>query len=275
MASPKKIPYYEIDSSFFSKKWKGYFGDDGCVPLITQKTVSMDRLAPGEAPPPKPPKPTYEQVKAQKTEEERRKLLVQLAKQQDKDKSKEKAPESIGEECENPPVFDMLDIPDAMDKMKWPVSAKIARRWFSSPKHIYNDDMNSVQPMDDTIVTLDWALKFGVVKDRFDQLLSKDIYNAGCMKFLRNKISRYIETQSLKSSSPPKGFNTTSSLNDLQQFHNDWQFQFANVTNRDTMDNFTLTDLTGALANFNIYVAIGNVVMYGDKYFKYDNLKGT
>ncbi len=37
----------------------------------------------------------------------------------------------------------------------------------------------------------------------------------------------------------------------------------------------TLTDLTGSLAKFSIYVAIGNVLVSGDKYFKYDGKAGT
>ena len=158
MAKPEKVPYYQIESSaipFKGQKWKGYTGSEGCMPLNTQKTVSMDRLAPGEPAPPKP-KPTPEQLKAQQAEETHRKWLAQQAKQQPppQDKPQGKPPAPDAEECENPPVFDMLDIPDAMEKMKWPVSAKFARKWFYGSKHIFDGKPNSVQPIDDTTVTL-------------------------------------------------------------------------------------------------------------------------
>ena len=202
----------------------------------------MDRLAPGEVPPPQPPKPTPEQVKAQKAEEERQKYLAQLAKQQSKDKPKEKAPEPVDEECENPPVFDMLDIPDAMEKMKWPVSAKIARKWFNGEKNIYNDDPNSIQPIDDTFITLDWALKFGNVKDKFNNLLAEAIYSKAGISAAKNLIRKKIYETFITQNSTSLSFNTTGFLGDLRQFHIDWQFQLTKVSNRDTMDGFALTE---------------------------------
>ena len=69
-----------------------------------------------------------------------------------------------------------------MDKIGWPVAAKIARKWFASPKHIYNDDPNSVQPFDDTTVTLKWALRFGSVQKRYDELINKKIYSSNAAK---------------------------------------------------------------------------------------------
>ena len=138
MSSPRKVPYYMIVSSavpFVGQKWKGYTGSQGCVPLNTQKSVSMDRLAPGE---PAPPKPTPEQLKAKAAEEAHQKWRTQQAKKQPRPKGKPpgKPAAPDAEECENPPVFDMLDIPDAMEKMKLPVAAKLARKWFYGSKAI-------------------------------------------------------------------------------------------------------------------------------------------
>lgn len=274
MAKPRKVPYYMMVPSaipFMGLKWKEYMGSEGCVPIATQKTVSMDRLALGEIPPSKPPKPTPEQVKAQKAEEERQKILAELSKKQNKDKSKEKVSEPVDEECENPPVFDLQDIPDAMEKMTWPVSAKIARSWFSRPKHIYNDDMSSIQPIDDTTVTLDWVLKFGTVKDRYKELLSEGIYNKNSINILRKKIKNRLNEIFVVQKSIDFSFNTAPFVADLRQFSNDWQFQYGHVSASDTANNRTTTDLTGALANFNICVAVGNVSVYGDRYHKYDN----
>ena len=279
MTQPRKVPYYMMVPSaipFMGLKWKEYWGSEGCVPIATQKTVSMDRLAPGEVPPPKPPKPTLEQVKAQKAEEERQKLLAQLARQQSKDRPKEKVPdEPVDEECENPPVFDMLDLPDAMEKMKWPVSAKVARRWFNGEKHIYNDKLDSIQPIDDTTVTLDWALKFGSVKKKFNNLLAEAIYSEKAVDIVKEKVRKKIYETFVTHGSTSLSFGTTDYLGDLRQFHIDWHFQRAYISTQDTANGLVATDLSGSLGKFNIYAAIGNVVVSGDRYFKYDGKQGT
>ena len=279
MEKPRKVPYYQMESSaipFTGQKWKGHMGSEGCMPLNTQKTVSMDRLAPGE---PAPPKPTPEQRKAQQAEETRRKLLAQQAKKQQppKDKPQGKPPAPDAEECENPPVFDMLDIPDAMEKMKWPVSAKFARKWFYGPKHIFDGDAKSVQPIDDTTVTLDWALKFGSVKKKFNALLAEDIYSDDCIKVAKENVLKRIHGIFVNQNPASLSFDTTPFLGDIRQFHIDWQFQHAKIRNYNTAEGATFapTDLTGSLAKFSIYVAIGNVVVSGDKYFKYDSKAGT
>ena len=62
---------------------------------------------------------------------------------------------------------------------------------------------------------------------------------------------------------------------DLREFHNNWQFQFLSITNWDTLENLSPTDLTGALASFNIYIAIGNVEVSSEKYFKYEKSGNT
>ena len=281
MEKPKKIPYYQIESSaipFAGQKWKGYMGSEGCMPLNTQKTVSMDRLAPGEPAPPPKPKPTAEQRKAQQAEETRRKWLAQQAKKQPQptDKPQEKPPAPDAEECENPPVFDMLDIPDTMEKMKWPVSAKIARKWFYGSKHIFDGKPDSVQPIDDSTVTLDWVLKFGSLKEKFHALLAKGIYSEDPIIEAKKTVSKKAKEIFSKGNSMDLSFNTTPFLGDLRQFHIDWHFQHAPITDTDTMSSrLTLNDLTSSLANFAIYVAIGNVVVSGDKYFKYDGKAGT
>lgn len=279
MLAAKKIPYFTMEPSIFTANaWKRHDGSNGCVPLNTQQGVSMDRLAPGVAPPPpppKPPKPTAEQIKAQKGDEA---LQKQLKKQQAKTPpppkpkpEEKKAVQPEAEDCPKPPIFDMQDIPGAMEKMGWPVSAKCSRRWFGSASHIYNDKPNSEQPIDDAIITLDWALKFGNVNDKYNQLLSKDIYQEDAAflakKYLRRKLTDMFVAKGLAKFD----FNTTSEIKDLRQFHLDWQFQFTKLSSWDTMDGVYLTDLTGTLANFGIYVAIGNANATAERYYKYNN----
>ena len=285
MDTVRKVPYYTMESSlnpFADKTWKGYSGRQGCVPLNTQKTVSMDRLAPGEpAPPPKPmpPKLTPQQRKTRKEEEARQEWLAQQAKKQQQNKPKEEKPSEPkaleAEECEKPPVFDMLDIPDTMEKIKWPVSAKLARRWFSNPKHIYNDDKHSVQPIDDKTITLDWVMKFGNVREKLNELLSKSIYSEAAAIAAKTIVNRKLTDLFVNQRHGNLSFTTSPFLDDLRKFHIDWQFQLMKITAWDTLDGLYLTDLSGSLANFAIYVAIGNVVITGDQYYKYDGKAGT
>ncbi|AKN68066.1 hypothetical protein G5B88_02905 [Herbaspirillum seropedicae] len=160
-----------------------------------------------------------------------------------------------------------------MDNLGWTVSAKLARRWFSGPAHIYDNNPKSIQPINDTDVTLEWVLKFGIVKKKYEELLSKDIYNAAAVDSAKQKILTRIRKRFSEERTNDLSFNTSQSLTDLLQFHIDWQFQLSSLSDGDTFDGFTLTDLTGALANFNIYVAVGSVDISGEKYFRYEKSK--
>ncbi|KVO43829.1 hypothetical protein WJ96_23560 [Burkholderia ubonensis] len=161
-----------------------------------------------------------------------------------------------------------------MKNMGWPVSAKLADEWFSNPKHIYNDDPNSDQPIDSTTITLDWCLNFGSVQDKYNELLSKKIYNDAAKMLLKKKLTPILEKGF--QSSINLNFDTTPYVSDLRKFHIDWQFQLANISNYDTLTStLGMTDLTGALANFGIYAAIGRVEVRGDRYYKYNQVENT
>ncbi|VWM19226.1 MULTISPECIES: DUF6402 family protein [Burkholderia] len=172
MADVKKVPYYKPQKGLFGSGLKEYQGSRGCIPLETQKGVSLDRLAPGEKPPPPLPKPAPKapsipgQGSASDPLPKTGQAMV---------KEPPEPPEA--EVCEKPPPFDLQDVPIAMDKLGWKVSAKLARIWFASPAHTYNDDPTSHQPLNDGDVTLDWVLKFGNVRKKYEKLLSNDIYS--------------------------------------------------------------------------------------------------
>lgn len=288
MTKVKRLPYYQQESSVlpFSKpQWAGYAGSRGCVPLATQKTVSMERLAPGEPAPPPKPKPsnlTPEQRRVQQAEEAREKVLAQqrakvAAKNQAQQESKsEKSDLLDSEECENPPVFDMLDIPDAMEKEGWPVAAKVARRWFDSPANIYDDDARSMQPIDDTSVTLEWALKFGSVKDKYTELVEKLIYSTTVLHTLKGMVAKKISDTFIQQNSTTLSIDTSAYMKDLRQFHIGWQFQRQKISTLDTgKHRINATDLTGTLGNFAIYAAVGRVEITGERYYDYDKQAGT
>lgn len=262
MSQVLKIPYY----AFSGGKWKEYAGAQGCIPLNTLKCISFDRLAPNEPPPPPKPNPEPEKVtKPEKTE----------AKAPDKKPPQQAKPEpQDAETVENPPTFDLLDIPAAMKSMGWPIAAKLAQEWFSRPKHIYDNNQNSVQPIDSTTVTLDWCLNFGSVRKKYNTLISSDIYSDGAKAVLKHKLAPFLSKNF--QSSVNLAFDTTSGLSDLRQFHIDWQFQRVDIHNYETLSSgFGMTDLTAALANFGIYVAIGRAEVAGDRYYQYNQIEKT
>ncbi|WP_256099584.1 DUF6402 family protein, partial [Burkholderia ubonensis] len=185
-------------------------------------------------------------------------------------KAKEPPEQLEAEVCENPPPFDLQDVPIAMDNLGWKVSARLARLWFATPANVYDNNPKSVQPLNTDDVTLDWTLKFGSVRKKYENLLGNDIYRDAAVALAKGKILAQIKKRFSEDRGANLSFNTTQSLSDIRQFHIDWQFQLASISNWDTFENLTPTDLTGALANFNIYVAIGNVEISGEKYYRYE-----
>ncbi|WP_244146914.1 DUF6402 family protein [Paraburkholderia bryophila] len=258
-----KVPYYFLAGS----KWKESSGSQGCVPLNTLKCISFDRSAPNEPSPPRqvPVRELNKQVREKSREKSPPPALTSRP---------ETTPPQDAEQIENPPTFDLLDVPGAMKNMGWPVSAELATEWFGSAKHIYDDNPNSVQPIDSATISLDWCLNFGGVKDKYNDLISRKIYNEAAGALIKNKIRPILERGFQQSIA--LDFNTKIFLKDLRKFHMDWQFQIVSVSSYDTLtSHLGMTDLTAALANFGIYAAIGHVEVRGDRYYKYDRSAKT
>lgn len=77
-------------------------------------------------------------------------------------------------------VLHLDEIPGAMDKMGWKVSAKMMRRWFSnSPAYLMPENLRSgdgvdyrtlpASQIDDQIIKIDWVLGFPRAKQVFDK----------------------------------------------------------------------------------------------------------
>ncbi|KVO15240.1 hypothetical protein WK47_25230 [Burkholderia ubonensis] len=249
---------------YSGRNWKCYSGSVGCVPIDTQQRISFDRRAPNEPPPP-PPQPKTAGAAASQNS-----AAPAPSKPPAKPHSSDKPQEA--EQADKLPEFDLQDIPKAMDKMGWPVAAKLAREWFASPSHTYNDDLNSVQPIDDTAVTLEWVLKFRGASDRFNQLIRKAIYTPNAARAATKVLTPVIEKSFSSGQLNAAGIaiDTSPFLTDLLQFHIAWGFQYQPVSSLDTLDGTAMTDLTGALANFNFYAAIGKATVAGERYYKYE-----
>ncbi|MXN79638.1 hypothetical protein GR157_33575 [Burkholderia sp. 4701] len=250
---------------YSGKNWKCYSGVVGCVPIDTQQRISFDRLAPNEPPPPPSPKAAAPVV-PQRPPAPAPAAANPAAKPQPSDKPQD------AEQADKLPEFDLQDIPKAMDRMGWPISAKLAREWLARPKHVYNDKLNSVQPIDDATITLEWALKFRGALERFNQLVRQAIYTENAAKSAKNTLAPIIDKSFAAGQMNAAGIviDTAPFLTDLLQFHIAWRFQYQSVSSVDTLDGTALSDLTGALANFNFYAAVGRATVTGERYYKYE-----
>lgn len=82
------------------------------------------------------------------------------------------------------PRFQLCDIPGAMDRLRWPVSARLMRRWFQGNAYPIRDAVRNgeVDPrkllpaiIDESTVTMDWALGFARVASTRWELLAGDV----------------------------------------------------------------------------------------------------
>lgn len=131
------------------------------------------------------------------------------------------------EQVDKPPRFDLQDIPKAMDKMGWPIAAKLARKWFASPNHVYNDALNAVQPLDDTAVTPEWAVKFRGASARFNQLIGQASYTPNAVRAVTKVLAPVVEKNFSAGQMNAAGIaiDTSPFLTDPLQFHIAWRFQ--------------------------------------------------
>ncbi|WP_139347077.1 DUF6402 family protein [Herbaspirillum sp. VT-16-41] len=287
----RKQPYYRLASSslpFAKPAWKLFSGLKGCVPLVSEQTVSMSRPAPGEVLPAdvtpsaiggsRPNRPGKREADRQKTlarQLEKQKPLLAPGDSQAKARAAELLDPGVfeAEHCDELPAFDMLDIPDAMENMGWPVSARLARKWFSSPELVWDKTAHADLPVDDSI-TLNWVRRFGVVEWKYRYLLERAIYTPEAKSALKFCVENV--TQDAFRARQSLAINTATDLTNLPLFHKKWQFQHMRISNYETIGrDLAMTDLAAALANFSICVAVGRVEVVGEKYYQYDNLGKT
>jgi len=182
MPAQIRIPYYRLDfASFFAleKVWKLFDKAEGCKPLKNpQAAILMERK-----PPPLPSEKTAQPKKAEKAKPD-----PKSAEKGSEAKKAEPSPSNaiagkneksaqpfkvsndqvkstqLVEECKAPPPFDMLDLPDAMEKMGFTVAAKLSRRWFNSRRHeIPNTEDGFEKPVD-------------ILKGMFGEMRKQDVY---------------------------------------------------------------------------------------------------
>lgn len=169
--------------------------------------------------------------------------------------------------------FDIQDIPGAMDKIGWPMSAKILRRWFSGKMNYATSDEGArvgidhdgepfSQSMIETkMLTLDWVLGFPRAKAKYEALLGGLLFNESARQSLRKILSRrqssleYVDAWELCGG-------------DFQKYHQQFQYQRNPVDSENTEKflmflkgaamphGLLMDDLYGALGAFSFYAAL-------------------
>jgi hypothetical protein len=295
MPAQIRFPYYRLDlASFYAVGRTWQLSAKGCAPLKNpQAAILMERQ-----PPPLPgekaaakadAKAAKEQAAAAKALAAADKVRakgqqaaqaggVQAEKTAFKVADNQNKSEQPGEECKAPPPFDMLDLPDAMERMGWPVASKLSRRWFNGRKHripadtpasfAYPPDM-----VDTKTVTLDFILKYQKAREKFDDLVLNRIYTAAALDTLKIKTGNVVGKPFTDGRIPYSSDLDTLTYcgSDIQKLDNLFRFQRSNVSNFDTLNGRFLTDLTASLANFDLNVAVANASIKAERYYSYPN----
>ena len=177
------------------------------------------------------------------------------------------------------PPFDIQQIPNAMEKLKLPVSAQMMRHWFEGEANysVTEADMKvgidqngkpyPASMIDQSIIKLDWVLGFPRARKAYDELLSTGIYKPNAAAIAKQKLLAYMACIA-KPFAPLNGL--TASARDIHRLHANFQFQRVDVDAKrlekviqwlagDAGTIQVPDDLTGALGSFSVYAALGDV----------------
>ena len=170
--------------------------------------------------------------------------------------------------------FDLQDIPDAMDRIGWPMSAKLQRKWFAGELNYATTDEGAVKGInqngepfppsmiDTTMFKMDWILQFKRAKEKYDELINEKMFNQAAIRALKEQFS-------MLNSSPYYVYPWDLCNGDIQRWHREYQFQRVPVDS-DNLTKFAMfvkgvawenglfmDDLYGALGAFSFYATLG------------------
>jgi len=158
-----------------------------------------------------------------------------------------------------------------MDRLGWPVAAKIQRKWFAGELNYANTDDGAriginqngqpFQPsmIDTTTIKMDWVLKFPRAKARLDELLNEKLFNRRAIDTLKHMARRW-------KSSPYVIDAWERCEGDWQKYHREYQYQLVRVDDDWVSKGLMLAagaatpilmdDLYGALGAFTFNAAL-------------------
>lgn len=162
-------------------------------------------------------------------------------------------------------VLHLDEIPGAMDKMGWKVSAKMMRRWFSnSPAYVMPENLRSgdgvdyrtlpASQIDDQIIKMDWMLGFPRVAEAVNSLC-RDWNSANGIARLKTKCLKDAGWQSGKIVNLGKGLNSAKDLEMCAQVNFREFGQYS-----DTFD-----DLYGAVFKATLKLAVVGKASYSSR----------
>jgi len=152
-------------------------------------------------------------------------------------------------------VLHLNDIPGAMDKMGWTVSAKMMRRWFANtpafemPEHIRSGEgvdylTLPASQIDDQVIKMDWLLGFERAQQVFDQLVNNWTTTRG-ISLLKRRLAN-------AGWAPEKSVQIGYGMNSARQLD-----MFAQVNAKSFGDYAeTFDDLYGAIFKATLKVAV-------------------
>ncbi|WP_458762009.1 DUF6402 family protein [Cupriavidus basilensis] len=272
--SDKRIPFFE--QRFIKPLWALRHEQQGCtIEDVDEFYISTERPAPplrDQPPsPPAPPKPKEPKRPPKSLIEG----FLDFREWLNTPPPPRPTPPPAAPEAKKPRVkpFDLQDIPGAMDRIGWPMSAKVMRKWLSGELNYANTDKGAVRGInqdgkpfppsmiDTTMFQLDWILSFPRARKKYDELANNLIFNSDAEGALRAISSRhhnspyYIDAWDLCDGN----FN---------RYHKEFQFQLNRVDSENT-DKFLMflkgaampngllmDDLYGSLGAFSFYAAL-------------------
>ncbi|WP_231586497.1 DUF6402 family protein [Cupriavidus basilensis] len=270
------LPYY-MQGLLLPWSWKK---KESCIPLdVEEFALSSEKSAPplrDQPPPPFRPKPAA-------TKREGKNLIESFIDFREwlnapSPPKPEPAPRPETPRRKVKP-FDLQDIPPAMERIGWPMSAKVMRKWFSGELNYaatddgarrgINQDGNPFPDamIDTTMFKLDWILKYPRAKEKYDELVSVGLYSQAA----KDAIIRIF-----KRSKPSPHYRDAWRLSggDMHRYHRGFQFQLTRVDS-DFPDKFSMfvrgtaiknglfmDDLYGSLGAFTLNIAVGEHYFY-------------
>lgn len=272
--SDKRIPFFE--QRFIKPLWALRHGKQGCsIEDVDEFYISMARPAPvlrDQPPsPPAPPKPKEPKRPPKSLIEG----FLEFREWMNAPPPKP-VPTPAGKAAKMPRIkpFDLQDIPGAMDRIGWPMSAKVMRKWLAGDLNYANTDDGAKfginqngkpfppNMIDTTMFKLDWILGFGRAREKYEQLVDEAIYS----KKANNAIAKIFRRHQ-----PSPCYRDAWKLcdGDMQKYHAEFQFQFVLIDAENT-DKFIMflrgavmphgllmDDLYGSLGAFSLNAAIG------------------
>jgi len=286
----KKFSYLKLEDSaipFRKCQWKLYSENEGCIALLTDQEISLDDPLKLKTSDLKFSKQSSKGEEKPISEKSSLEIFSELIKLQEEEKALKKKEEKKTQETLQSPHKDAMEVPDdwtlqnfhlediaeGMKAMKWPVAARLVRRWFSGSAHtIEEDDERVDHPIDDSI-ELEWVLGFGSTRKKHNNLISKAVYSENALKVVKRICearinSQFTQKNATNKNAVPEGFSTANDLENLQNFHKKWQFQHEPVEYSEASDSwFAPNEIVAIIGGFALYAAIGTVhVTMKEKY---------